>query len=399
MGKWTPDYIDDVLLSKIKNLVSGAIKRVALEKTEPTITYDDFVHDLETGDSFTTSLIEILVKELAERHTRPNDDCRTITDRSARSLQQLAEHNPSYRAYSLGRHFPRRRSATLTDYLTAPPLDMDMEEDGDIFDRMLDTGVSIEGARINSDLYDAYGGGQSTRRVSSPSPPAEDATSPVPQRISQSHFRSGPWSMLSSSGSSTLTRQPSLRRTNRPRADFDEFTRRRRSSTRENQNTRGETSESTSRWESWDPFPHAQPARRFFPVFRPRRLEPLDSWIPDPPPLHDADDSPYVAEPLTVPYFNLTPPVARDQEAPTEVETSDERAQAAPTPRLRRAGVHALESDLSRHGSPIPTIPGPHVVEDAAPSGVEPTPDDTQASAAEPTSYPTPSSTEHEFFA
>ena len=75
----TPDYVDDVLHFKIKNLVyvkdintftlplihdprSGAIKRSALEKTEPTINYESFVNELDTGDSFTTSLIDILVK-------------------------------------------------------------------------------------------------------------------------------------------------------------------------------------------------------------------------------------------------------------------------------------------------------------------------------------------------
>ncbi|KAG6891685.1 hypothetical protein C0992_010088 [Termitomyces sp. T32_za158] len=377
---------------------SGTIKRVALEKTEPTITYEDFVHDLETGDSFTTSLIEVLVKELAERRTRPNinDDRRAITDRSARSLQQLAGRNPNYRAYPIGRHLPRRRSATLTDYLTAPPLDMDIEDDDEIYDHMLDNNTNIEGVRINSDLYDAYGGGQNTRRVSSPSPPAEEATSPVPQPISQTHFRNGPWSTMSSSGS-TLTRQPSLWRPTRSRTiDFNEFTRRRRSSTRENQNTRGETNESSSSHrDSWDSFPPSQPARRFYSVYRTRRFEPLDSWSPDPSP-RDVDESSYVAEPSTVPYFNLTPP---EPEVLPEVEISDERAQAAPTPRLRRTGVHALESVLSRQDSPVPPLLGSRVVEGATPLGAEPAPDETQASAPDPTNYPTPSSTEHEFFA
>ena len=41
---------------------SGAVKRAKLEKVEPTITYEAFVEDLDRGDSFTTSLIEVLVK-------------------------------------------------------------------------------------------------------------------------------------------------------------------------------------------------------------------------------------------------------------------------------------------------------------------------------------------------
>lgn len=40
---------------------TGAINRAAVEK-EPTITYEDFVNELDTGDAFTTSLIDILVK-------------------------------------------------------------------------------------------------------------------------------------------------------------------------------------------------------------------------------------------------------------------------------------------------------------------------------------------------
>lgn len=41
---------------------SGSISRSSLEKTEPTISYESFVNDLDIGDSFTTSLIDILVK-------------------------------------------------------------------------------------------------------------------------------------------------------------------------------------------------------------------------------------------------------------------------------------------------------------------------------------------------
>lgn len=32
------------------------------EKMEPTISYRDFVEELEPGDSFTTSIIDIMVK-------------------------------------------------------------------------------------------------------------------------------------------------------------------------------------------------------------------------------------------------------------------------------------------------------------------------------------------------
>ncbi|KAG6813442.1 hypothetical protein H0H92_011139 [Tricholoma furcatifolium] len=395
MSRRTPDYTDDVLHSKIKNLVSGAIKRSALEKTEPTITYEDFVHDLETGDSFTTSLIDVLVKELAERRTRPdnNDDRKFIADRSFKSLRQLLARHRVYREHSMGQSIhsiPRRRSATLTDYLSAPPLEMDMEEDEDIFERILDHNTSIEGARINSDLYDAYGG---VSIIPSPSPPAEI---PPPQRITQAHFRSGPWSMVSS-GPSTLTRQPSIRRAPRSRTvDFNEFTHRRRSSTRENAGSRGEPSEPQ------EPLRHPQAARRFFPFFRTRRLDP-DLWGPDSPVEESAGfavaESSNASEPSATPWFSLTPPVAREfartDEGLADAEVSDERTHAGAAPRLRRGGVRAPESILSRHASPIP----PFTFSGEQPANNPGLPPDEQDIRSEPIAYPTPGSTEHEFVA
>lgn len=40
------------------------MKRARLDSDigEPTITYEDFVADLDEGDSFTSSLIDVLVK-------------------------------------------------------------------------------------------------------------------------------------------------------------------------------------------------------------------------------------------------------------------------------------------------------------------------------------------------
>ena len=40
---------------------SGAIRRASVEK-ELCISYENFVNELDTGDSFTASLIDILVK-------------------------------------------------------------------------------------------------------------------------------------------------------------------------------------------------------------------------------------------------------------------------------------------------------------------------------------------------
>jgi hypothetical protein len=41
---------------------SGAITRSKLEKTDPLITYENFVEELDAGDSFTTSVVDILVR-------------------------------------------------------------------------------------------------------------------------------------------------------------------------------------------------------------------------------------------------------------------------------------------------------------------------------------------------
>ena len=76
----TVGYHDDVLGAKMKSLVyvlllflgqssrltfnlsAGALKRSKIEKIEPTITYEAFVEELDGGDSFTTTLIEVLVR-------------------------------------------------------------------------------------------------------------------------------------------------------------------------------------------------------------------------------------------------------------------------------------------------------------------------------------------------
>jgi hypothetical protein len=49
------------LINPVSNR-GGAIKRATLEPGEPLITYDAFVDDLDTGDSFTASVLDILVK-------------------------------------------------------------------------------------------------------------------------------------------------------------------------------------------------------------------------------------------------------------------------------------------------------------------------------------------------
>ena len=46
----------------------GAIKRMKVEQDAHTITYEAFVAELDEGDSFTTSLIDVLVKVCPGSH-------------------------------------------------------------------------------------------------------------------------------------------------------------------------------------------------------------------------------------------------------------------------------------------------------------------------------------------
>ncbi|KAF8897768.1 hypothetical protein BD779DRAFT_1465878 [Infundibulicybe gibba] len=283
MGKWTPDYLDDVLRAKIRTLVSGAVKRSSFEKTEPMISFENFVNDLDTGDSFTTSIIDVLVKELADRRTRPSpNDRRLISDSSANSLRLLTTPLRIYHERPAVRHFGRR-SINLSEYLTATPNEMDMDEDEDEFDSMLDNQISpLEGVRMNSELFDAYSTRQRTgslaprrelARMGRPSPPPtiESVFDDLPLATGSADvnegndaplttfaplYRSGPWSMqptrpsttppatasdtiIGPSSSTALTqppsaRQPSIRRPIRSRTvDFNDFTSRRRSTIRD----------------------------------------------------------------------------------------------------------------------------------------------------------------------
>ncbi|EGO02102.1 hypothetical protein SERLA73DRAFT_120739 [Serpula lacrymans var. lacrymans S7.3] len=156
MGKWTVGYHDEVLRAKMKSLVSGAIKRSKLENAEPWISYDTFVEELDSGDSFTTSIIDILVKELAERHFRHNEaDRGLIADRTALSLKRLSNPVRVYGARSDWRGVVGRRGVDLTEYLSAPPDQDEMDEDDEDVNVSYEpaNGGILEGARINSELH------------------------------------------------------------------------------------------------------------------------------------------------------------------------------------------------------------------------------------------------------
>jgi len=349
MGKWTTEYYDDILGAKMRSLVSGAIKRARLEKVEPTITYEAFVEDLDRGDYFTTSLIEVLVKEVAERRYRHHAaDRGLIGDRTARSLRKLSSPPSVYRERTAGRGSGIRRGVDLTDYLSQPPDELDVDEDDDEFGPYGSFTPGMEGTRLNTDLYDAY----RSQHIPLPDavndrvlPPLVDASPPV---------RTSVWPPGSSNGflHSSLSRQPSIRRPGRNRmSDFSEFTAARRNSTRqlahdEDINARSDLSTADSAepppTSSLGPRSSAQ-ARRFFPFGRTRRFE----IIPTPRPATNMSDDWYF------------PPHSGWTTNPSErlgggEESTEDRSQA---PRLRRGGLRAPESLLPRHTSPPIGVP------------------------------------------
>lgn len=390
MGQWTPNYLDNVLHAKITALVTGAIQRAALEKSEPSITYENFVKDLDTGDSFTTTFVDILIKEMAERRTRPTaSDRRLIADRTAKSLRLLATPLRIYRDRA-SRNFPERRTVNLSEYLSAPPYGIEDDDD----DLGLDS--YADGARLNQDLYEAYGFWPS-RRVfsSSPSPPAEESATGMrpPSAVS----RHGPWS--SSTSGSSLRRQPSMRLSSRSRTvDFNDFTSRRRTSIREAFSARPDGNEGSAELRERDVGRGPRPStRRFFLFGRNRPHELAGSGGSQDGEAHSGDGSgegfTYIFEP-SVPgaaWFPLTTPArsaSPDHQEPgrRSTETSDERVhQGQVVPRLRRGTIRAPESMFSRYETRV---------EHFLPASPTSEHDEHRPRSAEPTAYPTPGSTE-----
>ncbi|KAI0940083.1 hypothetical protein AcW1_004896 [Taiwanofungus camphoratus] len=404
MGRWTLAYHDDVLGSKVKNLVSGAIKRIRLEKGEPSISYEAFAEELDEGDSFTASLVETLVKELAERRMRPNPiDRRLISERTAKSLRMQATALHVYRGRQPGNRLASRRSFVIDEerdiFGGAGGADSSGTEDNG------DDGPS-EGVQLNSNLYDAYRAPSydlldalhpvETTPLATGSPDTTEAahdsfgiTSPrsaSPPALAVA-YRTIPWSH--SSTLATLARQNSIRRPARSRTvDFNEFTHRRRSTIRQSSEQdqdigRSESSSdgvwrfrlrehqhalplaSASASSSSDP----PPARRFFPLnswSQTRRRHEVGGafpWSPDPfEPSSLESNQPL--EPTAPPasgqssshlWYTLTntePPAWLPERRASITDINEVRRQVV-APRLRRGGVRPPESLLSRYASPV----------------------------------------------
>ncbi|KDQ64442.1 hypothetical protein JAAARDRAFT_52391 [Jaapia argillacea MUCL 33604] len=393
MGKWSLEYYDDVLRSKMKNLVSGAIKRAKLEKGEPTITYESFVEDLDEGDSFTTSIVAVLVKELAERRRRENaSDKRLIAESTAKSLRDMTVPLCVYRERSGYSRVHRRRSLNLTDYMSGPPEEMDLvddeEDDNEFITVFSGGGAGLEGSRMNTELFDAYRPASYlpmpyripsslSRGPQAPSSTTADASSETTtadrdltisersapgQRLSYpSQWNPGPppstsaWRPVptATAGSSTLTRQASLRRPPRSRTvDFSDFTARRRTELRQSQPQdsadapvfpdlpRPRFSRSPSQDDPRAPHSRPRLTTRRHEVY----LPPWSHYAHIG--LDGASDSTSV--------YNYLPTATDVAPAHTSGQTSDgpQDITPLPAPRLRRSGVRAPEPvDRVRYGS------------------------------------------------
>ena len=369
---------------------------------------------------------------MAERRTRPNPmDRRLISERTAKSLRLQAAPPHIYRgrANRMG-----RRRFFHPEYLASNPDEMDFTEEEDELGMFPPSGAEFEGARINSNLYQAYAPTLhfpegTTRTAAEPSPlsssstegpefTGELVTSPRPQSPSiPVGLRTNFWGSVPSGA--TLTRQNSIRRPVRSRTnDFNDFTFRRRSTTRQNSTQGTEPPRSDDPGDGTWQFPvldrlarqidghppsssaaSAPSPRRFFPLpafpHPPRRrieTSLSDHWLPEPrePSPPTAND---VQDPLPVPHTSQSssqlwyslrsnggPSIgASSTPGITSASTILHRRVSSPTlsgerrqvvaPRLRRGGVRAPESLLSRYASPSMTEPA--TIANSLPATVE----------------------------
>ncbi|TFK55637.1 hypothetical protein OE88DRAFT_643325 [Heliocybe sulcata] len=236
MGKWTVDYCDDVLHAKLKGLLQGAIKRSKLEQGQPTISYETFVDELDEGDSFTASLMDILVKELADRRTRSHEaDHHLVCDATAKGLRSLASTSSVYRPHTLPR-YASRRNINLAEYLAVPPDRMDLEAGDHVYEEDFVALANSPPPRSDStvrearDIYDAYLGSRlrpqtaSSSREQSDEPPENNPVDDAPRVVHRPMMgwlspRTDTRRSPSASSGPSLARQGPIRRLRRNAAD------------------------------------------------------------------------------------------------------------------------------------------------------------------------------------
>ncbi|PPQ79493.1 hypothetical protein CVT25_003375 [Psilocybe cyanescens] len=393
MGKWTPNYVEDILHSKISSLVSGAIRRASVEK-EPSITYENFVNELDSGDSFTTSIIDILVKEIADRHTRPYHDRKFLAERTIRTLRQLSSHARSYPGRMSGRSHSRR-AVNLTEYFTASPNELEMDDDDDEYVEpvSLPGGSDSESARLNAmhaEFHASVWPPAPTRRITaSPSPVSDEW--PLPPAS-----WAAPASSSSTVAPANLSRQPSIRRA-APRTrlvDFNDYTARRRTTTRDTLSSRPDVVETvTEPREGLS----SQTVRRFFPFPRSRRHQTSTNpaWSEFSDTMSPDSDEPmqYFIEPSVGTWYDYDPPEPR---LSPEAESREETENLLRAPRLRRGGIRPPESMLSRHASPITIVTPATESTTPAPATVPQNESSSTPAPEEPVAYPTPGSSEND---
>lgn len=274
------------------------------------------------------------------------------------------------------------------------------EEDG--FD-IQDNATGMEGARVNSDLYDAFitPTWPSNARRATASPSSAEEWPALPQPLRSPNLTSRPWPMPVTSSTlptSTHSQQASLRRAARSRiVDFNDFTRRRRSSNRdairelnrEPSGTHQNTVESATEPRdgptvAWN----RSHGRRFFPFSRTRQHETMWSEVSD---SLDADAS---DEPIMPTLFDVPTTSASYSRASPDAEDILIRA-----PRLRRRNMHAPESHsvLSHRTSPVIVYVSSHTGSPAVtPPARQHENEPLASSNEEPIAYPTPGSSENE---
>ncbi|KAH7102950.1 hypothetical protein BKA62DRAFT_698102 [Auriculariales sp. MPI-PUGE-AT-0066] len=238
MGKWTPNGIDYVLAGKMKTVVDRVNARMepGAPPTHPTISYEQFVEELDLGDSFTSVLFEALVKEMAERRKRKDvNEKRMISRRTQRLLENLHHSTRLLRDSSRGGHVSGRRSL----YSSWNPMEFDEfshwihDTDVDELAANRPSVLGIGGAAVD-DTEDGWDDAPFDVHLS---PPAtrelHDSYYPsvrpaVAAGLSPSAAPTGGNTHGSSASGATVTRQASLRRSRHRLDAFNEYTARRR---------------------------------------------------------------------------------------------------------------------------------------------------------------------------
>jgi hypothetical protein len=286
-----------------------------------------------------------------------------------RSLRSLVNSSRTYT--NRLRSHARRPVVSIPEYLTIPPppeLDM-MDDEEEEFEMNM---PPVEGARLPSDLHDAYSGSRipswsfsavTTRRGLTSSPTPSDEWQPPPSGSPSNPTLPRPWPNTVTApptlAQGTLSRQPSVRRATRIRVDFNESSQRRRWSARDPSavSPRPDVAESVTEPRDglvWNRPLHTT-SRRFFPLHRSARRQ--DSWSATWPDNREGGPSPDAEAPSDpVPTTSWTETTFIDPSSPdwtfNHRPDPDSRAMFR-IPRLRRGGVIPPESMISRRASPV----------------------------------------------